>query len=717
MYGMEDVDLCLTYMFRLHKAVCLANEVHLVHNESATQRLDQHDVRYNRVRNNWIILKKRFGYVLNKLIKRDKVSGQRFWSNGSVTIAFAVTEADENAKAGDYFTALELGSACVDNFDWSVKYLSRHKGWYDLRDIDILVSMVDAYDLSKIRHVKPGLVKIAWLRNWFDRWSERPYFDDYDIYLCSSSKGAEFIAECGKKSHFFPIATNEKRFKPQDKQSKYSSDYCFTGHKWGVTRDIEVMLDPSQLKYKFAVYGNNWENHERFGQYWKGFVQYGELPSIYSSTKIVIDDVVNDITKPWGSVNSRVFDAISCGALVITNDVKGSKDIFKGKLPVYETAEELQSKLNFYLDDEDTRLKLVEELRKIVRENHTYTKRAYELRNILTDYFDKNYRISIKVPVPNKEEADMWGDYHFALGLKRAFVRLGHSVRIDLLPDWDTPLGFGDNVVIVLRGLSKYKPKPEHINVMWNISHPDKIDREEYELYDHIFVASNQYADKLSREIDKPVTSLLQCTDASLFYPDSADYVPVHDVLFVGNSRKQYRKIVKHAIEAGLSIAIYGTLWEKIVPQEYIKGSHIKNSELRLYYSKCGVLLNDHWPSMGKMGFISNRIFDAGACGACIVSDETSGMTDLFGDAVAIYRDAPELERIVKELLSNEEKRKAQGEKLRNIVTSGHSFNDRVKEILMVIETINEYKRIEIPEKYFETDNLSKSYELIKNKY
>lgn len=715
-YGMEDVDLCLTYMFRLHKAVCLADELSLVHNESATQKLEQRDDLFLKRKNNWAIFKKRFGYLFNKAFRRDKVSGHRFWSDGSLTIAFAVTEADENAKAGDYFTALELGSACEDKFGWSVKFLSRHKSWYDLKDVDVLVVMVDAYDLSKTRYVKPGLVKIAWLRNWFDRWAERPCFDDYDIYLCSSKMGTEFIEERGKKPLTFPIATNENRFKPKDKQSQYSDDYCFTGHKWGVTRDIEVMLDPTQLKYKFAVYGNNWDNHDKFGQCWKGFVQYDELPSIYSSTRIVIDDVVNDITKPWGSVNSRVFDALSCGALVITNDVKGSKEIFEGKLPVYETAEELQSLLNLYLGDENARLRLVEDLRKTVRENHTYTHRAYELQSILTDYFENKFRIAIKVPVPKKAEENEWGDYHFALALKRAFVKLGHSVRIDLLHDWDTPLGFGDNVVIVLRGLSKYRPKPEHINLMWNISHPDKITSKEYELYDHIFVASQQYADKLSKEINKPVTSLLQCTDTNLFYPEFVDQIPEHEVLFVGNSRKQYRPIVKHTIESGHPVGIYGTLWEKIVPKEYIKGTHIKNTELRLYYSKCGVLLNDHWPSMGERGFISNRIFDAGACGACVVSDEASGMSDLFGDAVVTYRDAPELKRIVKDLLSNGEKRKAQGEKLRDIVSKGHSFEDRVKEILKVIEEIHNSKKIEFTEKYLETGDLPNSPQLVKDK-
>jgi hypothetical protein len=55
---------------------------------------------------------------------------------------------------------------------------------------------------------------------------------------------------------------------------------------------------------------------------------------IYCSTKIVIDDA-NHVTLPWGSVNSRVFDALACGALVITNGRLGSQDTFDEELPVY----------------------------------------------------------------------------------------------------------------------------------------------------------------------------------------------------------------------------------------------------------------------------------------------------------------------------------------------------------------------------------------------
>ena len=291
------------------------------------------------------------------------------------------------------------------------------------------------------------------------------------------------------------------------------------------------------------------------------------------------------------------------------------------------------------------------------------------------------------------EIAHEWGDYHFALALKRAFVKHGHAVRIDILPDWETTRGFGDDIVLVLRGLSQYVPKPEHINIMWNISHPDKVSEQEYEQYEHVFIASSRYAEQLRKTVKPPVSALLQCTDPNLFYPDATNGVPAEPVLFVGNSRKQLRTIVKDALAADLPLAIYGTLWEGLVPSRYVKGTHIENTELRRYYSTCKVLLNDHWPSMREQGFVSNRIFDAGACGTLVVTDEVADMEAVFGDTVVPYHDASDLKRVVDHFVEDEGARREKGERLREIVLRDHTFDHRVATILQVIEEIDRRKR------------------------
>ena len=97
-------------------------------------------------------------------------------------------------------------------------------------------------------------------------------------------------------------------------------------------------------------------------------------------------DDANHVTAPWGSVNSRVFDALSSGALVITNGVLGSKGTFNGELPTYSTASELSALLKYYLTNDNARKNLTHALSKFVRTMHSYTKRGEEFAEALTDF-------------------------------------------------------------------------------------------------------------------------------------------------------------------------------------------------------------------------------------------------------------------------------------------------------------------------------------------
>ena len=74
----------------------------------------------------------------------------------SLKVAFAVTEAGENASAGDYFTALELGEG-LKKFGWEIIFLPKngHGYWYEVdEEVDVIISMLDIFDPSRIRIIK-----------------------------------------------------------------------------------------------------------------------------------------------------------------------------------------------------------------------------------------------------------------------------------------------------------------------------------------------------------------------------------------------------------------------------------------------------------------------------------------------------------------------------------------------------------------------------------
>lgn len=288
--------------------------------------------------------------------------------------------------------------------------------------------------------------------------------------------------------------------------------------------------------------------------------------------------------------------------------------------------------------------------------------------------------IGLKIAVPSWEEANQWGDYHFALALQRCFEARGHSVRIDINPEWNA--GADDDVALVLRGRHRYKTRPDQINLMWNISHPDRVVPGEYASFDHVFIASVTYAEQLRAELGSRVSALLQCTDPGVFRREISGDLAVDEVLFVGNSRNQFRRIIKDSLEAGVVVGVYGTNWSEFIPAEMIRGEHIENTRLNQYYSGCKILLNDHWETMAANGFLSNRLFDAGACGAFVISDHAEGIEAVFEGNIPTYRTPGELKTLHARFLNDPDARRQRGEALQKIVLENHTFEHRARAIL-----------------------------------
>ena len=136
------------------------------------------------------------------------------------------------------------------------------------------------------------------------------------------------------------------------------------------------------------MYGSGWSKSPVYSQWAnlsRGGIPYEALPSVYKMSKIVIDDA-NHVTKPWGSVNSRVYDALAAGCLVITNGKVGSRCSFNNNLPVYESISDLKRLLKHFLRNSSHLEGLAKELQNHVVMNDTYDNRVKELIILLSNY-------------------------------------------------------------------------------------------------------------------------------------------------------------------------------------------------------------------------------------------------------------------------------------------------------------------------------------------
>lgn len=239
---------------------------------------------------------------------------------------------------------------------------------------------------------------------------------------------------------------------------------------------------------------------------------------------------------------------------------------------------------------------------------------------------------------------DRWGDTHFAASLAAALRQHGQQVVTYRRGAHHTRAAYLDDVVLGIRGLHPVRPHPGKLNVLWVISHPDDVTVEELAGFDLVFAASEPWSAQMSARAGRPVLPLLQATDTR-WLPDCS--TPVGDgrePVFVGTADSgRSRRIVHDALEAGVHVAVHGPGWGDSIPAERWKSEFVPPESLPTLYRTHGLVLADHWPDMVAHGFLANRLFDAVAAGARVISDEVAGVEELLHGAVQTYRSSDEL--------------------------------------------------------------------------
>ena len=152
--------------------------------------------------------------------------------------------------------------------------------------------------------------------------------------------------------------------------------------------------------------------------------------------------------------------------------------------------------------------------------------------------------------------------------------------------------------------------------------------------------------------------------------------------MVVAKTREVLRPVVADAVAVGLRPAIYGSGWGGFVDPELIVADYVPNEQLPVVYSSAGVLLNDHWGTMRSRGFVSNRLFDALACGTPVISDHLPEVHDLFGDAVPTYRDPEQLRALVDADLKDPIAAQGRAAAGRQDVLAAHTFDQRARQLL-----------------------------------
>ncbi len=301
-------------------------------------------------------------------------------------------------------------------------------------------------------------------------------------------------------------------------------------------------------------------------------------------------------------------------------------------------------------------------------------------------------RIAIKTPKAREKRPGKIVDYAFARGVADAFLSQGHAVRIDGGPDWyvDTE---GTDFDILLRGRGGFVPQPDVPLVTWVI-YPGKAERhlvteDEIARSAHTFFASDIALETFGQLKDRNRCSvMMQGFDHKIMYPPTNKDAHREGTAFVGSNHfgNGMRPIISMASEAGISPAIWGRGWEGTDAMPFVQGGYLENEKVGNLYRGSAVVLCDHMNLMREGGYVSNRIFDALACGAAVISDDIKGLPQEIAQYVTVVKNADEMKQAVHDIAEEGHLRRQERYEMALWMMDHHSLAERSKQILNVLK-------------------------------
>jgi GT2 family glycosyltransferase/tetratricopeptide (TPR) repeat protein len=183
--------------------------------------------------------------------------------------------------------------------------------------------------------------------------------EGFDFVFAAQRDGAEQFRKAGMASAcWLPLACDPEIHTKHEVSKEF--DICFVGHLAPGARS--ELIDLVQRKFSSVFVG------QRF---------FEEMAHTYSASRMVFNrSILNDI-------NMRVFEALACGSLLMTNDLheNGQAELFQDgvHLATYRDGEELVDKIRYYLAHEATRERIAARGQAEVLAKDTYRHRMEKL--------------------------------------------------------------------------------------------------------------------------------------------------------------------------------------------------------------------------------------------------------------------------------------------------------------------------------------------------
>ena len=184
-----------------------------------------------------------------------------------------------------------------------------------------------------------------------------------------------------------------------------------------------------------------------------------------------------------------------------------------------------------------------------------------------------------------------------------------------------------------------------------------------------------------------PVQFVMLAADPIHMAPDpnvSKDWGAVYVGAGGGMTRYKYMlmDMLRHAKPSGLRL--HGSHWDEILEFREVWKGALERERIPEAYSSAHTVLASTTDEQRSSGMINNRIFEALACGAVVVSEPNPAVINIFGDIVISIQNGSEVETIISTVLNsaNSDTIESLRRRGRAEIVQKHTWHHRVVDIL-----------------------------------
>jgi len=318
----------------------------------------------------------------------------------SLDIKASMTGLEDSAYLNSYgisYSLIEANLLKLSRFIFYIRKLKKLNYFLYKKGINRIIKkfkpdFVLAINIFPLKEVFKEIKKYSNLIFWSvddprffsDEWFEGSC--EADFVLTQSFGSIKDYKERGiTKIEFLPLAYDPRFFYPM--KIKKDTDILFVGTSKGRSVGFKNIIIPAikRFKKRVTLIGWNLTNNELSEATILPPVPWFKLNESFNRAKIVINIHVDVNRKRPGTFNYRDFETPGSGAFIISDHVEKMELCYKPKdeIIMVDSPEETIESLDYYLNNENERIKIADKAYLRASKEHTIYHRAKFLKNIL----------------------------------------------------------------------------------------------------------------------------------------------------------------------------------------------------------------------------------------------------------------------------------------------------------------------------------------------